>query len=102
MHALTEAIEGAREGSAQQHRHSVEAHREIARVERGRDHSTAPTSAGSVIVGARRRAKPEAGMTRRYGASIVLTTSLMSFCEKVTVSPVPSAFDTSPMRVRSR
>src|SRR5947209_2391889 len=65
------------------------------------DHNAAASKAGSVMVDARRRAKP-AGVARRYGSSAVLTSSLMSFCEKLTVSPPPSGFDTSPMRPRSR
>ena len=65
------------------------------------DHNAAASKAGSVMVDARRRAKP-AGVARRYGSSAVLTSSLMSFCEKVTVSPPPKAFATSPMRLRSR
>src|SRR5256885_7253330 len=48
----------------------------------------AASKAASVAVGARRRANP-AGMTARYDASAVFTASDMSFCEKVTVSPLP-------------
>src|SRR5439155_17796407 len=97
-----EAVELAREGGAQTGWQPAEADGEIVGVDRGGDHSAAPSRAGSVAVGARRRAKPLTGATARYCDSRVFTLSLMSFCEKVTVSPPPRDFETSPMRLRSR